>query len=193
MTKYIRTDIEWFHDYDYWVSENIIYLGSVAGDYDNDETGVDFQMASRFIKSIAMADRKNKPIEIRMNNPGGDEYHGIAIFDAIQECKNDVTIKVYGHAMSMGAWILQAADNRIMMPNSRLMIHDGYFGIGSVHPKVFESWAEESKLLRKKMYELFASKMGITLRKAEKICAFDKFYSASEAVEAGLADEVYSK
>ena len=46
----------------------------------------------------------------------------MAIFDAIKICRSHVTILVYGQAESMSSIILQAADKRIMMPNSTLYV-----------------------------------------------------------------------
>ena len=95
-------------------------------------------MAERAIKALHILDSTaptgDKPITVIMNNPGGDEYHGMAIYDAIKSCKNHVTIVVFGMAMSMGSIILQAADKRVMSANSRVMIHYGTWGIND-HPK----------------------------------------------------------
>ena len=122
-------------DLDKWFDLNVdtdtrtIYMGSAGYTYDEGETGVDHFMAEYLIKGMHSLESKNKkPILIIMNNPGGDWYHGMAIYDAIKSSPCECTIKVYGHAMSMGSIILQAADNRIMMPNSRFMIHYGYDG-----------------------------------------------------------------
>jgi ATP-dependent protease ClpP protease subunit len=93
-----------------------------------------------------------------MNNPGGDWYHGMAIYDAIKYSSCECTIKVYGHAMSMGSIILQAADHRIMMPNSRFMIHYGYDGKAG-HAKIVYKWADEGKRVNWEMENLYLEKM----------------------------------
>lgn len=150
---------------DKWFDNNVdihtrtIFIGSVFKD-DSIESGVDAFMAESVIKAMHVLESRNstEPITILMNNPGGDWYHGMAIYDAIKTSNCHCTIKVYGHAMSMGSIILQAADTRIMMPNSRFMIHYGSNG-NSGHAKIFEKWADEGKRLNYDMENLFLSVM----------------------------------
>lgn len=144
-SKFLRDDLEKFMEYNIYLPTRTIYLGSQDYDFDGNESGTDFKMAASLIKLLHILDEKvDSPINIIMNNLGGDEYSGLAIYDAIKNCKNTTTIRVYGCAMSMGAWILQSANKRIMSPNSYLMIHYGNSSV-SDHTKNFQKWAEQSK------------------------------------------------
>jgi ATP-dependent protease ClpP protease subunit len=159
MAKPIRENLDSWFDLNLDVDGRVIYMGSVGKTYDENETGVDNFMAEYFIKGMHFLEaRKKDPITILMNNPGGDWYHGMAIYDAIKTSSCHCTIKVYGHAMSMGSVILQAADHRIMMPNSRLMIHYGYNGM-SGHTKIFEKWADEGKRINYQMESIYIDRM----------------------------------
>jgi ATP-dependent protease ClpP protease subunit len=159
MAKPIRENLDSWFDLNLDVDGRVIYMGSVGKGYDENETGVDNFMAEYFIKGMYFLEaRKNEPITILMNNPGGDWYHGMAIYDAIRTSSCHCTIKVYGHAMSMGSIILQAADHRIMMPNSRLMIHYGYNG-NYGHTKIFEKWADEGKRINHQMENVYIERM----------------------------------
>jgi len=117
-------------------------------------------MAEYFIKAMYLLESKDpeKGVTIIMNNPGGDWYHGMAIYDAIKSSSCFCTIKVFGHAMSMGSVILQAADHRVMMPNSRFMIHYGYNAINN-HSKIYEKWSEENKVLLYEMENIYLDSM----------------------------------
>lgn len=197
MARILRDDIDRFYDYGLNVPTRTIYMGSMDADLeDGAETGVDYVMAERVIKGLHLLDASSEdPIHIIMNNPGGDEFHGLAIYDCIQACRSHVTITVFGMAMSMGSIILQAADDRIMSPNSKMMIHYGTWGGWSNHPKIIYSWAEEGKRFDKWMVNLYWEKLKvkdpkITKKQVDQICNFDKFYTAQEAVEKGLADKV---
>ena len=159
-------------DFGLWFDVNVdlptrtIYLGSVGSTADDYETGVDHHMAALFIKAMHTLESDNKkPIQILMNNPGGDWYHGMAIYDAIACSPCKVKITVYGQAMSMGSIILQAADIREMMPNSRLMIHYGQDG-QTGHAKTVERWADESKRIARRMEDLYLDKI---MKKAETV------------------------
>jgi ATP-dependent Clp endopeptidase proteolytic subunit ClpP len=134
-------------------------MGSISNSNDG-ESGVDNAMAEFFVKGMHILETQNreKSINVIMNNPGGDWYHGMAIYDAILNSPCPCVIKVYGYAMSMGSVILQAASKRIMMPNSRFMIHYGYSGIYS-HTKIVEKWSDENKRLNYEMENIYLDKM----------------------------------
>jgi len=60
------------------------------------------------------------------------------------------------------------------------MIHDGYDGFTGI-PKSFESWGEESKFIRHRMYQIYYEKMKIanpkiTLKKIEELCSHDRIF-----------------
>lgn len=154
----VREIDKWF-DCNVDVDTRTIYMGSTGYTYDESETGVDHFMAEYLVKGMHTLESKNKkPILIIMNNPGGDWYHGMAIYDAIKSSPCDCTIRVYGHAMSMGSIILQAADHREMMPNSRFMIHYGYDGKAG-HAKIVYKWADEGKRINWEMENLYLDRM----------------------------------
>ena len=155
MAGIIRENIDRWFEVNLDVDNRTLYMGSIHNDIESGESGVDSSMAEYFIKGMHVLDSKNdKPITIIMNNPGGDWYHGMAIYDSIKHSKSHCTIKVYGHAMSMGSIILQAADHRVMMPNSRFMIHYGYDGRYG-HSKIFERWADEGKRVNVQMENIY--------------------------------------
>lgn len=198
MAKLVKESIDRFYDYDIHTETRTIYIGSVSSDAEHGDSGTDAAMAERAIKALhildSVAPSGDKPITIIMNNPGGDEYHGMAIYDAIKACKNHVTIIVFGMAMSMGSIILQAADKRVMSPSSRIMIHYGTWGVHD-HSKISYNWTEEGKKFDAWMEELYLEKIkqkkpDFTLKKVKEMCNFDTFFDAKKALEYGLVDEI---
>lgn len=166
MANLVRENIDRWFEHNLDVDNRTLYMGSVDATSDGDESGVDTFMAEYFIKGMHVLQSKNSTQEITiiMNNPGGDPYHGMAIYDTIKMSSCPCTIKVYGYAMSMGSVILQAADYRIMMPNSRFMIHYGYSSYDN-HTKTIESWVNEEKRSNFEMEDLYLKMM---LEKEEK-------------------------
>lgn len=197
MPKLNRDDIDKFYDYDIYLSQRILFMGSVNVTEDLEgESGTDSQMAERIIKGLAILDQKEGDITIIMNNVGGDHYHGMAIFDAIKACKNHVTIKVFGHAFSMGSIILQAADIRILAPHSRVMIHYGTDG-GSMNGKDFQAKAKEGERLDVLVEDIYLDKIQekqpqFTRADLKAILTVDTYMSPEEALNLGLADEILS-
>ena len=116
------------HSYGLDIDHREIYLHSYISNTDEDP-GVDYRMASHFAKNIRMLDIINdKPIIIHMHSIGGVWNDGMAIYDSIKICKTHVTVISYGQAESMSSIVLQAADTRVMMPNSYFMCHFGSNG-----------------------------------------------------------------
>ena len=100
---------------------------------------------------------------------------------------------VYGPCFSMGVAILQAADRRIMMPYSTLMIHAGTASIPDGHTKDVAAEAEENKRLDKIYCEILSERSGTSMKEVEEMCTFARYIDPKEAVSLGLADEVYGR
>jgi len=179
------------------LTNRTLYISS--GSYsDGEDTGVDGQLAERVIKGLHVMDHNfkadDKPIMIQLNCIGGDVHHGLAIYDAIKECKNHVTIKVYGAAMSMGSIICQAGDERIMAPNSRMMLHYGNFGIDD-HSKTAIQWAKEEEKMNRVVEDMYLSRIKEKRPKYKRSqlqtkMNFDTVLTPKEAIELGLADKI---
>ncbi len=177
-----------FHEHGLNLPRRIVYLGA--------EEETDVKMAERFVKNMVLLETisSEQPITVIMNNPGGDVYHGMACYDAIQMCDCWVTGLVVGHAMSMGSMILQACDWRTMAPNSTQMIHYGSMA-SDAHAKTFLQHAKEAERLDEVEEEIYLRRVrekhpAYTLEDLRKVLNFDHFYTAEESVALGIADEV---
>ncbi len=196
MARPSKDSIDRFFEWGVDLDTKTLWMGSVGRD-DDGESGVDHLMAERTIKGLSALDalRQEYPITILMNNPGGDVYHGIAIYDFVRDCKSPVEIKVYGHAMSMGSVILQAADRRLISRNSKLMLHYGQTWLSGDHPLQLRRSLKESELINEWMEQLYLDRIrekhpGYKLASLRDKLKADWYLSAEEAVEMGLADEV---
>lgn len=190
-----RDDVDKFHDYNIYIPTRTIYMGSEEHSIDSGESGTDGSMAERVVKNLYILEGiSQEPITIIMNNIGGDEYHGLAIYDAIRACKSHVKIIVMGHAMSMGSIILQAADERVMAPNSRMMIHYGGWSFDG-HAKTGQKWAREFDKLDDWMENMYLDKIHekhpkFNPKTLKKMLDHDTFFNPAEAVAMGLADKI---
>lgn len=199
MPRITRDDLDRFMHFGFLPASRTIYLGEARIDNDSREggPGVDYRLADQIIKSIFILESINQePINIIVNNPGGDEYHGLAIYDAIRATPCNVTVRIIGHAMSMAAWFAQAADKRVMYPNATMMIHYGYMGLPPVHTHTFERWGKEVGRLNRLMEQHFLERIKekhptFSLKKLRERLLFDSFLTARETVDLGLADEVF--
>lgn len=190
-----RDDIDKYHDYGLYIPTRTLFMGSEIVDINDGESGCDALMAERSIKNLTILESINKePITILMNNIGGDEFHCFAIIDAIQACESHVKIIAYGHAMSAGSLILQAADERIMAPLAVQMVHYGTWACND-HSKTFQKWSSEGRRIDQWMEKWYLDKIHeklpeYKLKKLQEMLNFDTFLSAQESVGLGLADKV---
>lgn len=180
-----RDSVDRFFDTHLHMETRTVYLG-------DEEDGVDRTTAKNMIKAfhLLMADSKEKPITLYINSEGGCWYNGMAVYDMIKNCPCHVTAYVVGMAMSMGSIILQAADTRIMYPNSTLMIHDGTIAVEGI-PKSFQNWAEHFKINQQLMYKVYSERTGKPIAYWRRQCAADFVLNASQAKEMGLVDDIY--
>ena len=181
-----------FHDRNLFFPTRTIYFGS-NDSRDNDV--VTSNNVAAVIKNLHILEcDKIAPITILLNTVGGSWNDGIIIYDLIKSLKSQVNIMGMGKVFSMGSIILQAGYKRVLTKNTDIMIHDGRDGYCG-HSQNFEKWAEVSKRIRRTMYEIYYERMKeknkqITIADIEKLCTIDSIFTAQEAVENGLADEV---
>jgi ATP-dependent Clp protease protease subunit len=189
---------EIFHDNGIYLPSRTIYMGSDPN-FDGGDVGVDCKMAERFVKNLHMLEAMAPDrVTVLMNNPGGDVYNGLAIFDAIQLSRCPITIKARGYAMSMGSIILQAAtrpgDKRLIGPSAVQMIHYGTDSI-THHAKTVYVRALEGERINDWMEKMYLERIhkklpNFTLEELQKMLNFDKFLTAQESIDLGLADEI---
>ena len=180
-----RDSIDRFFDNDLHLETRTIFISDQP-----DGEGVDTLMAEKIIKSLhLLSNLSNEPIRIILNSKGGGWYDGMACYDAIKACPCHITIEVIGACMSMATILLQAADFRVVYPNTTFMVHDGSDGFFG-EARNFESWGNESKRLRERMYEIYAKTSKKPANFWKKKCMSDAIIVAEEAVELGLADKI---
>jgi len=157
---------------------------------------VEERMANLIVAQLLFLEAENseKDISLYINSPGGVVTAGMSIYDTMQFIKPDVSTICMGQAASMGSLILTAGTKgkRFSLPSSRIMIHQlsgGYQGQASD----IDIHAKEALKLKEKLNLVMAKHTGKTAETIEKDTDRDNFFSAQEAVDYGLIDEVISK
>lgn len=192
MARLNKDDIEHFIENDLYVPTRTIWIGPM----NSENVEVNAMMAERAIKNIHILDSKAQaPIEIISLNYGGGVVEGMAIFDAIKLCRSFVTMKIFGCSNSIGSVILQAADKRLLAPNSEVMIHYGYASYGENHPKAIKNAQKKDQRFDKWMVDMYLEKIrekhpNFARSQLDKWLDFDKWMTADEAIKYGLADAI---
>src|SRR5213082_3174766 len=163
--------------------ERIVFLG----------TEVSEASANLIVAQLLFLEAEDPDTDIRLyvNSPGGDAYAGFAIYDAMQFVKPDVQTYAVGMAMSAGALILAggAAGKRFVLPNSKVMIHQGSGGFRGT-PADIQIAAKEILSLTRRYAEILAQHTNRDVEQVTHDIDRDRFLGPDEAVEYGLADSV---
>jgi ATP-dependent Clp protease protease subunit len=139
---------------------------------------------------LKMEDPK-KDIHIYINSVGGYITAGLAIYDTMQYLGCDINTLCVGQASSMGALLLTAGTKgkRRALPNSRIMLHQPYGGIGGTSADVALQ-AKEILELKKLLNQIMSERTGQSIEKITIDSERDFYMSPGEAKEYGLIDEV---
>jgi len=145
------------HDYNIDIDNRELYLHSYISD-ENDESGVDYRSAIVFEKNLRYLNTLSlDPILVHMHLPGGDWQDCLGIYDAIKASKSKVIIVASAKVESSSSVLLQAADLRILTPNTNFLIHYGSISVDNEHKAALSmvQWSEKES---EKMIEIFTEK-----------------------------------
>jgi ATP-dependent Clp protease protease subunit len=136
------------------------------------------------------------PINMYINSPGGSVYDGLSVYDTMQYIKCPVHTYVSGMAASMGSFMAMAgeAGHRYLLPHSITMIHQPSSGTrGKISDMEID--LHESLRIKKMMTDLYVkhNSRGTTYEEFERLMDRDKWLTAEQALELGLADQIVTK
>lgn len=128
-------------------------------------------------------------INLHINSPGGEIFDGIAIMNVLRSHPANVTVIVDSLAASIASVIAMAGDTIIMQPHSQMMIHDGAgLCVGNAADMI-----DMAALLSRQSDNIAAvynERAGGGVKSWRARMQTETWYTAQEAVDAGLADRV---
>ena len=136
----------------------------------------------------------NADIWLYINSPGGSVFAGMAIYDTMQFVSCDVATVCMGMAASMGQFLLTAgaAGKRHTLPNARIMMHQPLAGLRGQAADIAIQ-AQQLAYTKRRMAELIAHHSGKELEQIQADSERDRWFTADEAKEYGLVDNVIVK
>ena len=138
---------------------------------------------------------RNKEIHFYINSPGGSVTATLAIYDTMQFLECPIATYCMGIAASGAAILLSAGTKgrRYALPNARVMIHQPWSqGVGGQASDV-EIEMKEILKEKKRLNEILAKHTGKPLDVVEAETERNRYFTAQEAKEFGLVDEVLEK
>lgn len=132
---------------------------------------------------------KGGTVHLRINSPGGDVFAAQTICQAIRDTGARVVAHVDGYAASAATVIAIAADEVEIAPGGFFMIHNAWtWAMGNAN-----DLTATVSLLSKidgTLAGQYAAKSGMTVDDVRAAMDAETWYSAEEAVAAGLVDRV---
>ena len=165
------------------LKDRIIFLG----------TEIDDTVANLVIAQLLFLESQDtkKDIKLYINSPGGSVTSGLAIYDAMQYVKPDVSTICVGMAASMAAVLLAsgAKNKRFSLPNSEVMIHQVLGGVQGQATDI-KIHAERILKIKDQLNAILSKHTGKKKAQIELDTERDNFLDPSEALAYGLIDKV---
>lgn len=192
-----------FHEYGANLKTREVFLQNYPEHHEYNP-GVDYKTANCFIKNLrALELSSHKDILIHLYSIGGEWNDCMAMYDAMKSCKSKIVMVAYGQAESASSILIQAASDRILMPNSYFMVHYGTSGYVGQYLNV-QNWNNYEKHICDIMIEIYAVRCVDGLYFKEKKYTVDQvkkylykklkdgdwYMKPEEAVHYGFADGV---
>ena len=172
-----------FDIYSRLLNERIIFIGQQ----------IDDDIANLVVAQLIHleSDDPDKDISVYVNSPGGSLHAGLAIYDAMQYVRPDVSTLCYGMAMSAASLILTGGTKgkRFTLPNSRILIHQPSSGFQGQSTDI-EIHARDTLAIRAQLEALYAKHTGREVEGIHEDMERDRFLTPEEGRGYGLIDSV---
>lgn len=170
------------------MADRIIFLG----------TGIDSDVANIIASQMMYLNSvdNNTDIKLFINSGGGECISGNLIVDVMNIVSAPISTYNMGLAASMASIILSNGKKgkRFALPHSKVMIHQPMGGVpGGTQESDFAIAYEEIKKTKKELYEILVENTGKTYEEIEKAGDRDCWFTAKEALDFGIIDEIITK
>ena len=158
---------------------------------------VNSETATALIQQFMYLEKENPgaPINFYINSPGGSVKDGLAVYDVIRLMKSPVTTICIGMAASMGSILFLAADKRLMLPHSEIMIHDASFGqaeFSGLKPDEIQQKTDDLLETCKTLRGIIEERTGLSAKVVRDKMKKDSYFKADEAMKLGIATDILS-
>jgi len=172
--------------YSHLLSERVVYLG----------TAIDAGVANALIAQLLHleAEGSDRDIQLYINCEGGDPAAALGIYDTIRYIRPDVATTCVGQAVGVGAVLLAAgaAGKRAVLPHARVVLHQPAAQSRGAVPDLIVH-ADELVRVRGDLEQILAHHTGRDAATLRRDTDHDRVFTATGAVEYGLADRVLER
>ena len=157
---------------------------------------INYSSAARIIMQMLYLEnqKRGQDINLYINSPGGSVDDTLAIYDTMRFISSEVQTYCIGRAYSGGSVLLSAGTKgkRHILPHAKVMIHQPYGGVTGQTTDI-QIQAEQIIKAKHTLAEILADHTGQDVERVIADGERDKFFTAKEALEYGLVDEVFEQ
>lgn len=129
------------------------------------------------------------PVVVRINSPGGDIYEASVMNAALADHAGEITVRIDGLCASAATFLLRNSAKVVAAELCEVMIHNAWGGcIGNAGD--MERMADWLKKSDRQIAEFYARRMDKPMSEIETMMNEETLFTAKDAVEIGLADEL---
>jgi ATP-dependent Clp protease, protease subunit len=171
---------------DLLLENRIVFLAGVI----NDMSAIEIVMKLLYLQY----ENRSQDIHFYISSPGGSVTATLMIYDTMQFLECPVSTYCLGLAASGGAILLAGGTKgrRFALPHSKIMVHQPWGQVGGQVSDI-EIQANEILKDRHRLNEILAKHTGQPIDRIETETERDRYFSAQEAKEFGLVDDVLMK
>jgi ATP-dependent Clp endopeptidase proteolytic subunit ClpP len=152
---------------------------------------VDDESVFKLVTHIQKMDHLSS-ITIFIKSDGGDVYAGLCAMDHLMASPLHITTVADGMCASAATLILYGGDTRLMLPNSRILIHQ----LSSEFSGKFEEFKSEKRTLKsimKQVRSVYENNSSIPEEKLDKYMEEDIYLKSSTCVRYGIVSGIYGQ
>lgn len=142
-----------------------------------------------FLKEIREIPADNE-LEIYINSFGGSVFTALSIYTMLKQHKGAITFRIDGAAMSAATIITSVPSAKVIMPKGSMMMIHKVSSIAAGNAEDFRKAADTMDKLEDNILDIYAEKTGKTVDEIRPYVEAETYFTAAEAVEFGLADEM---
>ena len=129
-------------------------------------------------------------LEISINSFGGSVYTALSIYTLLKAHKGAITFRVDGAAMSAATIITSVPNAKVIMPKGSMMMIHKVSSVAMGNVDDMRKAADDMEKLENNILDIYAEKTGKSVDEIKEYVDQETYFTAAEAVEFGLADEV---
>ncbi len=158
------------------------------------EGPVDVASVNIFLFDLKAAEAEGSTVFVDINTPGGSVIDGMRMGKAIEDSPAEIVCVVDGFAASMGFYLLESCDKRVMTSRSLLMGHEPSGGDAG-QPREHENALALMKALNHALATHIARRSTLSVREYEALIEGGRelWLTDTMALEMGFVDQVIAK